>query len=437
MKKFVVTVHRWLGFPIGILFIVTFGTGCITAVDELLQRFENSQQNSAYAFRQTTNAEDADILSVITRDKKSLRGIDMPTENMPFYRLSSRGEKWTYAIGDPSQVDYVKTNNEGFFRTVLQLHRNYLLGKEGLWGIEGKYFAVWVGLISLLLSLLGLWVWWPLRRGFKVKDVVPRGKKRKHFYYSHMTSGVITLVAVVLLSLTGAAITYRSIAQKIFNIDANNDPVLAEAIELEDGWESWLNAAYAQMPEDSQLTSIRFPRQRNAPKKTENIKENTTTNRDETRIIETKGNGIERNGIERNRISRESIAGGSVERGIIEQKNNDQSKIDTKPQLLEFRFTTPGDWLGLSRSTVKIDKQNSTLVSVSQFKVLPLNQKLYIMLVPLHTGHNLPVIYTVALLILSLIGTLMVFSGMISFIIKKRKPLKFRKIQPFSTAIQQ
>jgi len=418
MKKFVVTVHRWLGFPVGILFIVTFGTGCITAVDELLQRFENNRQNATYTFRQTTNAEDADILSVITQDKKALRGINMPTENMPFYRLSSRGENWTYAIGESYQVEHVKTNNEGFFRTVLQLHRNYLLGKEGLWGIEGKYFSVWVGLISLLLSLLGLWVWWPLRKGFKVKDLVPRGKKRKHFYYSHMTSGVITLVAVVLLSLTGASITYRSIAQKIFNIDANNNPVLADVIPLEDGWESWLNAAYAQMPKNSQLTSIRFPRQRNPSKKSENTEGNTTTQRSEARIIETEereGNGRER----------------SNAQGARAERSN------AKPQLLEFRFTTPGDWLGLSRSTVKIDKQNSTLVSVSQFETLALNQKLYIMLVPLHTGHNLPVIYTVLLLVLSLIGTLMVLSGMVSFIIKKRKPLEIRKILPFSAAVQQ
>lgn len=394
MKKFLITLHRWLGVPLGLLFIVTFGTGCLTAVEELLQRIEHGRHNAAYSYRQTTSSEEADVLALIVQGKKDLRRIIMPTQKSPYYRISSRRESWTYSIDNPSQAVYAQTTNDGFFRTILQLHRNFLLGKEGLWGIEGKHYAAWVGLTSLLLSLLGLWIWWPLRKSFKVKDVVPRGKKRKHFYYSHMTSGVITLIAVVLLSLTGAAITYRSIAQNVFNVKPNNNPVLAEPLALQDGWESWLNAAKAQMPNESTLTQVRFPRQPRTPRQPEN----------------TTGKPVEKS----------------------EQTNNEAA-----PQLLEFRFITPGDWFDLSRSNVKIDRQTSMLVSVSHFKSLPLNEKFYSILVPLHTGHNLPTPYVVVLLLFSMLGTVMVLSGLVSFIRKKRKRLKLPRPISLTPAINQ
>lgn len=46
IKEFLTTCHRWLGFPVGILFIITFGTGLITAIDELSVRVEQALVNN-------------------------------------------------------------------------------------------------------------------------------------------------------------------------------------------------------------------------------------------------------------------------------------------------------------------------------------------------------------------------------------------------------
>ena len=70
IKKFLTTAHRWLGFPVGLLFIITFSTGFITAIDELSVRIDHAQKSSGYSLQQTTISDNADVLSKITSGKK-------------------------------------------------------------------------------------------------------------------------------------------------------------------------------------------------------------------------------------------------------------------------------------------------------------------------------------------------------------------------------
>jgi len=199
MKKFLVTSHRWVGFPVGILFVVLFGTGFITAIDELLIRFNDEQTSHSFTYRQTSIEEDANFLTRFTENKQNLSRAFMPTRSSPYYQLASRNERWLYSIDTPNtEFHQIKQDNE-FFKTVLQLHRNFLLGKEGFAGIEGKHYAAWVGLIALILSLIGLWIWWPRRKLFNIKDTLPRGKKRKQLYGNHTSAGVISAIAILIV----------------------------------------------------------------------------------------------------------------------------------------------------------------------------------------------------------------------------------------------
>lgn len=357
MNAFLSKLHRWLGFPLGLLFLITFATGFLTTIDELTSRSRNPY--SDYIYRKTAVDEDARVLAAMMRNHADIRQVIMPTESTPYYQAVLRGERYIYAIDDLSRPIHEVEEKDGFFETVLQLHRNYLLGKEGLWGIEGKYYAASVALLALLISLIGFWLWWPLRRTFRWKKVLPTSGERKALYQSHMAGGVVMLVFIALLSLTGASITYRAIAQQIFGIDHEQQTM--KPVPLDNGWLSWLSAAYAAMP-DSELTAIRFPRPRNVQ----------------------------------------------------------DVPVSEEPQILEFRFLAPGDWLGLPSSKVLIDQNESALIGVSAFKDLPPGEKLYSTLKPLHMGKGLPAGYVLLQLALSLLGLVMVLSGVSSFAIKKR-----------------
>jgi uncharacterized iron-regulated membrane protein len=401
MKKILITLHRWLGFPLGILFILTFATGCLTAIDELLIRIEQSNENSQFIWKRSTLEQNAQAIEYFTLQHTGIRQIQIPSKEKPYYRVIGKQENWTYTIDfldseEPIEGIHQKKEKGGFFDTVLNLHRNLLLGKEGFLGLEGKYYVVWVGLISLLISLLGLWLWWPRKNTFKSKDILPRGKKRKNFYLSHMTSGVIVLIAILLLSLTGASITYRSFAQQLFGIEKDSK-VTIKPIQLEKSWTSWIIGAYQVMPEGAKLQEIRFPRvRRNADKVDTTVNERAKDKPKSKPTVKTKVRSKE---------------GGNIR------------KADKR---IEFNFQHQDDWFEIKRSKAYITQRKSELVDVILYSDLPLKDKVYSLLKPLHTGHDLPVYYVIILLLFSIIGTTMALSCVVSFAIKKRKYKKIR-----------
>lgn len=391
IKRFLTTTHRWLGFPVGILFIITFGTGFITAIDELYGRISPTEKTTDKAFQQITIDESSVVLSGITQGKKGLSSIMMPTKDTPYYQLTSRSESWTYHLDHPKVAEHQEKQNNEFFKTVLQLHRNFLLGKSGIAGISGNQIVAWVGLIALIISLIGLWIWWSKRRLFNIADVLPRGRKRKNLYGNHTSAGAICIIAIIILALTGAGITYRTFTKELLGVSkntnikskANTTLGLDYASTIEKNWHAWLTVAYGQMPEGSILMKIKYPRKKNNKVDAKSSKVKTT----QTRKIP-----------------------------ITENKNNRY-----RAKVLTFQFNSPNDWLGLAQSHVSIDINKSYLVSTTLFSQLSLGEKTYAMLKPLHTGHGLPIGYVIVQFILSLLGTIMVCSGVIMFINKKRK----------------
>lgn len=382
MELFLRQLHRWLGFPIGLLFLLTFATGFLTATEELL--FRTQSPTSQFTYRETTIEEDAHALTTMTKQHKEIRQIIMPTQATPYYQAQLGRETFTYALNNLTQVSYEQRNMNGFFATVLQLHRNFLLGKEGLFGIGGAHYAAWAALIAMLISVLGLWLWWPMRNTFRVQQLLPKNRKRHTFYYSHTTGGVVILLFILLMSLTGASITYRTVTQKLLGVSAeknnkDNDKngMLAQLQKLEKNWYAWLTAAHEAMPEGT-LTSIQLPRN-TFP--TNNIKEELFT---------------------------------------------PESAKQKSQSLMTFVFSNPGDWLGLPVSKIQIDSATLILVNHSRFKDLPLGEKIISVLKPLHTGKGLHAGYVVMLLCMSGLGIVMIFSGISSFVLKKRKRINLR-----------
>lgn len=388
MNKFLSTLHRWLGLPLGLLFLVSFGSGCLTAVDELLQRYQTQQQNVDFQFRATTLEEQAQVLQQITQQSDNIRFIGMPTVDHPYYEVVGRGQRTLYEINSLIPTQLSDEEHEGFFSTVLQLHRNFLLGNEGLMGVDGKHYVAWTALLALLLSLIGVWIWWPLRKSFTLRDLVPRGRKRKNFYYNHMTAGLMLLPIIIMLALTGASITYRSIAQQLLT-SSHHKPAHIAPTPINQDWLGWLQAAHANMPAGSELARIHFPRP------------------------------------QREMRNQEQRGAGKPRPGAVENPNQ-----------MEFRFITPDDWLGMAGSKVLIDRENSTLNGVEKFAEMSTGTKIYSILVPLHTGRQLPAYYTVLLLLLSSLGTVMVASGIISFLTKKRKRTRRSRTLPIKPTLQ-
>ena len=354
------TIHRWLGLPLGLLLLITFGSGLLTAVSELMSRPPQSQSN----YRDPTLVEKAQALTLMSAQHQDIQQLVMPSKVRPYYAVCLNQQTLIYSLDGLTAVTRQETPMRAFFKTILQLHRNFLLGKTGFLGIGGAHYVAWVALLTLLISILGLWLWWPLRRTFKLKKMVPSSRKRQAFYYSHLNTGVLIGIVIMLLSITGASITYRAITQQLLGVAEHTIDALNQPLALENSWHSWLSAIDQAMP-NATLVRIQFPRQNHSPT---------------------------------------------------------SSDVEAKPkQILTFRLVSQDDWLGLPNSKIQIDTGSSAIVNHAPFKDLPTGAKIMAVVVPLHTGRGLPKTYVVLLLLVSVLGTLMVFSGVASFLMKKRR----------------
>ncbi|MCG7636449.1 MULTISPECIES: PepSY-associated TM helix domain-containing protein [unclassified Alteromonas] len=249
MKKALTLLHRWVGFPIGVLFIVTLGSGLITGVVDYI----SVDRDFGQKYHRLSNSELSAHLRALHERHSGYRSIKVPQPSSPVFEVALRGEKYIYSAVELQLLDHEVSTQNSFSSFVLGLHRNFLIGRQQIAGLAGKEWVAWVGLVALAISLLGVYLWWPHRKTFKLKRLVPTANKNSHYFFAHLSGGIVTVAFVLLFSITGAAITYRSVAQSILKEEAPIAHVIPEYMVTP--WIDMLNLAENRF-EDPQLMSV-------------------------------------------------------------------------------------------------------------------------------------------------------------------------------------
>ncbi|MFT7561604.1 MAG: hypothetical protein ACI93R_003533 [Flavobacteriales bacterium] len=444
-------VHRWLGFPLGVLLLLTFATGMLTAIDELNARRQLLSnaflagehldlEASSYKGSGVSITEHARTLGMLSERHEDATEITLATKLTPYYQVINRQERVTYGItcaitcviGGLDQGVRTLRAEGTFFSTVLQLHRNLLMGKKGLFGLGGADYVAWISLISLFISVIGLWFWWPLRRSFKVRTLVPTRNKRADFFYSHVHAGVLCSAFIALMALTGASITFRDFTQQVFGIEAVKprvSPAVMPNAKL--GTNSGVDIKNFDIKEAStgQLAEVILSQSSKDVRERLNEK---TKNGSNERVINTRENSTRKNIIISESewlalltLAENTFPNATLQRIKIPRTEKDKSSL-ADVHSLDFRFLDQGDWLGLPSSYLIINRESLSLKLLSRFSDKNLSEKIYAQLKPLHTGKGLPILYTVFLLLMSALGCVMVFSGIYSFVVKNRRVWKVR-----------
>ena len=355
MRRFLRQFHRWIGLPVSILFLITLTSGLIVGGEELVSAYNKMEQ----AYGPTTVAENALAIEKITAEVRGLRSIVMPTPDTPFYQARAQGVIRTYRIGDHKLIHEQISSRSGFFQTVLRLHRNFLIGRDGAFGLSGAELSAWVSLTAITLSLMGLYLWWRMRRSFRLRKLLPSGSRRGDFFQSHIHGGILVMIPILILGITGASITYRPIARSVLEAEQVSASGLKDhPFYIVDNWANWLSKANAAMPE-GELRSIHFPRGRSN--------------------------------------------GSMPVFGTVEPR-----------RAIQFRYVTSRDWLGVAGSRVYIDPGQSGFLGAAPFDSLPLGQQLYMMIVPVHTGRNVSSGYLAIMLLFAALATVVTVSGIVS-----------------------
>jgi uncharacterized iron-regulated membrane protein len=83
-------------------------------------------------------------------------------------------------------------------RSLLELHEHLLLGETG------DYLVRAIGPLAASLVALGLFLWWPMRAGWRANDLLPRSIARPRLVRSHLALGAAAGILCFIHASTGA-----------------------------------------------------------------------------------------------------------------------------------------------------------------------------------------------------------------------------------------
>lgn len=340
-------MHRWLGFSLSVLFLITLVSGLYTGTVRLLDRY---QPDFGQVLPVLTLEETADTLGQLAQRFPNATSLTPPTASQPYYIASSRQMTLYLSAPDLSVLHRAQRQSSPLRSYMLMLHRNFARGQDARW------MVAWTSLGAVALTVVGVIAWWPLRRSFRRKDLMPRSLKRSVVFRSHMSIGIIVSAVILGMGLSGAAMTYTTQARAVLSATAPAATITYRSPEypFEPGWANAV-AFGSALFEGAPLMQISKPR---------------------------------------------------------------RAPVGSFGQVYELRYAAPGDWAATGNSYVLVDSVTWGVLGVNRFAEKPFGQKLSEMMRALHEGRNMSNGYLIGLLLANLAIVMMVLMGLFSFMQK-------------------
>lgn len=92
-------------------------------------------------------------------------------------------------------------------------------------GRNGRIVAGVVGIVTALMAITGLVLWWPLRRRFQIRSLWPRNTRRGTLLGLHRDFGAISSLLIVLFALSGAGVVFYGASRVLLNGMFGDSPV--------------------------------------------------------------------------------------------------------------------------------------------------------------------------------------------------------------------
>jgi uncharacterized iron-regulated membrane protein len=170
----------------------------------------------------------AAIAAARARFGDTLRSVKLPEPGVAAYHLYlTDGE--AFMGGDHRVIDRWRPT-ERPMALLFDLHAHLMAGEVG-----ERVVGV-IGLLGVLLVVTGVYLWWPARRRFSLRTLIPTGFARRKLLPSHRDLGLLAAPILVLVLLTGSGMVFYGAAGTILNGLLSGRPPVAEGPpELEAG----------------------------------------------------------------------------------------------------------------------------------------------------------------------------------------------------------
>lgn len=208
--RLVLLLHRWAGLVLGVALVVLGITGSIRA----FQREIDAALNPAL-FRASGPADPALSFSAVQRIAEAEMGhpagaIRPPDAVWPVWVVSPpRGMRDSVtAYIDPASGAVLgkRDTSASFIGMTRQLHEALLLRP---W--FGRDVVGWLGLLLLVMSLSGIWVWWPRDRQGGILRLLVRLRRKPAVILNldlHRLAGIWMAAVLAVVAFSGVAIVF-------------------------------------------------------------------------------------------------------------------------------------------------------------------------------------------------------------------------------------
>jgi uncharacterized iron-regulated membrane protein len=202
-------LHLWAGLTAGLVFALASlaGTVLVFHVDLLKLQHPQLAQHAPVA--------DGRVLSQLIERwaPEGMRSLDLPRDELPVWQAYFEdGHRQYFAPEDGALLLY-RSQHDDVLLWLHEWHVDLLGGKTGreVWGI--------IGLISLAMILVGLYLWWPRTHGrgrgrYRAQLKIHAGPPVRRWLTWHRSSGVILLPLLLLATVTGVGMVYSKAFQK-------------------------------------------------------------------------------------------------------------------------------------------------------------------------------------------------------------------------------
>lgn len=149
-----------------------------------------------------------------------LRSVKLPEPGVPAFHLYLHSGEAFLSADDHGVIDEWRPR-ESVMSFLFDLHAHLMAGETG------ERVGGYIGLLGVLLSVTGLILWWPTRRLFRPRNLLPRGFSRRALLVWHRDLGVITTPLLLILLLTGSGLVFYSTYGVILNGLFGDPPIVA------------------------------------------------------------------------------------------------------------------------------------------------------------------------------------------------------------------
>lgn len=260
MRKTLVLLHRYLGLALGLFMIGSGLTGSAIVFSKAIDSYLHPELLTVAP----RSAVPLKVDALLQNSKDAVPG-DIPA----FVYLPLASSEAAQVLFQPSslrvhgdpytgQVLGVRHPNDSLTGFLIDFHVHLLAGKTG------KQIQGWIGLSAMVLTLIGVFLWWPKRgrkQGFSIKW---KAGAFRVWFDAHRVSGVVAAVLIVLTAATGSALAlYDVITEPLLaaTTGSGTRQPAPKALGTSDGTASideMLRQAQSMFP-DGQVTRITLP----------------------------------------------------------------------------------------------------------------------------------------------------------------------------------